>query len=306
MKITPGIQSGTQTRLSVVILLATIAAAGASMVSASGGIARQPSSGIDVRALFLKEAAAQGVRVRRSLPDGRIVVAVHGEELIVSLANLARNVERDRDPAAVRRFVSTIRSTQVSLPRWTESKRRIRYALEPADQQFGDSIRQRITGGIVRVLTYVDPSEKDIRWLTPHDIHRWGVSPDQASRAALTNMAELLSQTPLHVEPIQRHRLAMLQTRSVFKAALILSPNLKQKVQSTLGWPVRVVVPCRDFAYLFSTSDSELTTRIGEVVLKEYRNSGYPISPELLEVSDRGIRAIGTFAARRSGQVGHF
>jgi hypothetical protein len=282
------------------------AAAAASMVSASSGTPREPSSKIDVRALFLKEAAAQGVRVRRTLPDGRIVVVVHGEELIVSLANLARNVERDRDPTAVRRFVSTICSSRLSLPPWPVSKRRIRYALEPADQQFGDSIHQRITDRIVRVLTYVDPGEKDIRWLTPRDLHQWGVSADQANRTARTNMAELLSHTSLQVEPIQRHRLAMLQTRSVFKAALILSPNLKQMVQPTLGWPVRVVVPCRDFAYLFSASDRELAARIGEVVLKEYESSGYPISPELLEVSDRGIRAVGTFATRGSGQERQF
>jgi hypothetical protein len=36
---------------------------------------------------------------------------------------------------------------------------------------------------------------------------------------------------------------------------------------------------------------------MGSVVVNEYRNSGYPITTEVLRVSDAGIEAIGRYPA---------
>jgi len=61
-----------------------------------------------------------------------------------------------------------------------------------------------------------------------------------------------------------------------------------------LTWPVLVVIPCRDFIYVLE-QDQELINRIGRVVVEEFQNSGYPITTEVLRISDDGIEVIGRF-----------
>jgi hypothetical protein len=74
-----------------------------------------------------------------------------------------------------------------------------------------------------------------------------------------------------------------------------LSPAFRDLVSPTHGWPVYVVVPCRDFAYVIRNDNRDFLGRLGSVVIKEYRNSGHPITKDVLEVSNDGITAIGTY-----------
>ena len=88
----------------------------------------------------------------------------------------------------------------------------------------------------------------------------------------------------------------MLSTEETpFKASLILSPAFRELVSPTLGWPVYVVVPSRDFAFVIRREDRDFLDRLGHVVVREYDNSGYSITTDVLEVSDDGIKAIGSF-----------
>jgi hypothetical protein len=166
---------------------------------------------------------------------------------------------------------------------------------EAANHDFGDAIHEPVTDEIARVLVYVDPEESQIRWLTPADLQEWGIGMPEAKRAAAAGMSALLDQTQLKVMPMQSHSLGYMETGSPLKASLIFSPSFKAKVTPTLGWPVYAVVPARDFTYLIPKRDAELIEHIGSVVVEEYRKSGYPITTEVLEISDAGIKAIGKF-----------
>jgi hypothetical protein len=100
----------------------------------------------------------------------------------------------------------------------------------------------------------------------------------------------------LEVEVIDGNKLGMISTKeTAFKASLILSPAFRDLVSPTHSWPVYVVVPCRDFAYVIRNDNRDFLGRLGSVVLKEYRNSGHPITKDALEVSENGITAIGTY-----------
>ena len=82
------------------------------------------------------------------------------------------------------------------------------------------------------------------------------------------------------------------------KAALVFSNNLKEKISPILGWPVYCVLPVRDFCYLFSEVDMEaLVESLAATVVKEYNESGYEITTEIIKISDNGIEAIGKYAA---------
>jgi len=75
---------------------------------------------------------------------------------------------------------------------------------------------------------------------------------------------------------------------------VILAPSFREWVEPHLAWPVCVVVPCRDFIYVFK-EDQDLFGRLGGVVVREFKESGYPLTTEVLRISDEGIEAIGAY-----------
>jgi hypothetical protein len=247
----------------------------------------------EIRAAFLREAKDQGVRVTRVLPDGRVFVEREGTELSVSLENLVRDVRRDGDVAAIGRFVTTVKGSGLGLPNWQNSKSRLRVSVEPADHEFGGTLREMVTDDIVRVLVYVTPDESRITWIDEVQLQTWGVPATEAWAAAWMNMSALLASTPIQIEAIDDMQLGMFDSESVFKASLLLSPNLKEILAPKIGWPIYAVIPCRDFAYFFPSKD--LIPRVGKTVVEEYKSSGYPITPDVLLISDSGIKSIGTF-----------
>ena len=62
-------------------------------------------------------------------------------------------------------------------------------------------------------------------------------------------------------------------------------------------WPAAVlgVMPARDFLYLWNATEKGFVNRLGGVVVREFEASPYPISRDVFEVSDGGLRAIGEF-----------
>jgi hypothetical protein len=246
-----------------------------------------------VRQAFLREATGQGLRVVRLLPDGRIVLVRDGTELTISLENLTRNVARDGNMTSIRRFVATIKSSTEKLPAWSIARTNVKFSAEPADHDFGTTLHRPVSDTVHRVLVYSGPDETRIRWIDSAQVAEWGVTPEEAWQVADRNMSELLVQTPISVEPIDAMKLGMFSSASVFKAAMVLSPNAKQVLGARVGWPLYVVMPCRDFVYFFPAK--ELIPRVGRTVVSEYKSSGYPITHDVLLLSDSGIKAVGTF-----------
>jgi hypothetical protein len=143
------------------------------------------------------------------------------------------------------------------------------------------------------VLT--DSSEGRITWLTPSTLAKWGTTREEIETAASENMDRLLAGKRLEVHEIDGMKVGMVPLDSVFKASEIFAPGFKTFVASDLEWPVLAVLPCRSFIYVFSEKDKALLNRMGAVAQREYRESGYPITMEVLRISDEGIEAVGTF-----------
>jgi hypothetical protein len=189
------------------------------------------------------------------------------------------------------------------LPLWPEARGGIISLAEALHEGMEHVIADRVSQELYRVLTYVSADFARVEWLTESKLAAWRVRAEDVLAAAEENMMRLLAESQLTVQEAQGVRLGYFETEMPLKASLLLAPNFKEVVAEEIGWPILAVAPCRDFLYVWPASGTELIGRMGTVVLKEYERSGYPLTTEVLRVSDEGIEAVGRFEAK--GDHGH-
>ena len=230
---------------------------------------------------------------------GLYEVQIHDQTLTVSLENIRRNYDRDSDADAIVRFVDQVNEDFfVETPPWDDVRPYVRYSLEPSDYEtgFDDVLFNAISDELNQVFVYTPIDGSRIAWINESMLDDWGVTREQVVQQAEENMAAIVADTKLEIGEIDSDKLGLISTEETpFKASLILSPAFRNLVSPTHGWPVYVVVPCRDFAYVIRDDNRELLGRLGRVVIDEYRKSGHPITKDVLQVSDDGIKAIGTY-----------
>ena len=77
-------------------------------------------------------------------------------------------------------------------------------------------------------------------------------------------------------------------------AALLFAPGLRERFEPFFGPEQLVIVPRRSMLFVFP----KLASRFEEFatdVLMAYNNAAYPVSREVFEVNDNGLRAVGIF-----------
>lgn len=244
----------------------------------------------------LFEAELNKRKVKYSGPDseGLYKVDVEGNEITVNLENISKNYKRDNDSEIVINFINkTLKVFET--PSWNEAKSLVFFSAEPSDYKFGDTIHYKLSDDVSKVLVLTDLNEGKITWISSKMIKDWNVSKEEVERNANKNMSALLSGKRPEVKEVNGQKLGMIPIHSVFKASTIFSPNFKEFVSVEIGWPVFAVIPCRDFIYVLPEKDKALLNRMGGVVQKEYRSSGYPITTEIFKISDNGIETIGKY-----------
>lgn len=246
------------------------------------------------RKIFETELEKRGVAFKPGAEDGVYRLRIGGTDLIVNTENISRNYRRDGDARQVVHFVDQVVAASHQPP-WVEAKSLVFFSAEPSDGEFGDAIRSKLTDTVDRVLVVTNFGESKVSWVTPAMLEKWRVSREDVENAASGNMAKLLTGKSLEIRNVDNGKLGMVPVDSVFKASVIFAPTFKAFVSKDLGWPVLAVLPARDFIYVLAEKDKDLLGRMGRVVVREYGNSGYPITTEVLRISDDDIAAIGNF-----------
>jgi hypothetical protein len=250
--------------------------------------------GLDVPKLFELELAQRGVGFTRRV-DGTYLVIANAAEFSISLHNLQRNVERDGTAQSVVHFVDHVLiGAPRTAPAWQDVSQFLLFSAESTDQDLSTAIANPISKQVAQVLTFTDAQQSGVTRVTAAMCADWQVSTEQALAAAARNQNELLRGIQMELSEVAGEQLGMVPIDSPYKASVIFAPAFKQFV-ATLGWPVNVVIPCRDFIYVVAEG-SALLGRLGSTVVHEYRSSGYAISTEVLHVGDDGVRALGCFA----------
>ena len=251
--------------------------------------------------LFQVELAQRGLQYTIN-KDGLYEIAIGDVNATVNLENVRRNYERDRDHETVTRFAQQLNDDFFgAIPSWADVQPFIRFSLEPSDYQsgFADTLHQIVNPELVKVFVYVPPDGSRISWITKSMVADWKVENETVVSLANKNMGLIASETQLESQEIDGVPLGMLNTQEThFKASLILTSKFRDLVSPTHGWPVYVVVPARDFVYVVPKEHGDFLGRLGSVVLREYNESGYPVSQEVFEVGSDGMKAIASFAPK--------
>jgi hypothetical protein len=234
--------------------------------------------------------------------EGLYSIQIGEVEVTVNLENVRRDYARDGDVDAIAQFAEQLDQEFFGdTPDWPAVKPFVRYSIEPSDYEngFGETLHEVVSDELVKVFVFVAPDGSRISWVTDSMLVEWQVARGDVVAQAHANMDQLVAETTLEVEEIDGVKLGMLSTQETpFKASLILSKRFCDLVSPTHGWPVYVVIPARDFAYVLSRDDRDFLGRLGGVVVREYNESGHPITQDVLEVGDDVITAIGSFAPR--------
>lgn len=250
---------------------------------------------IEFDVLFEEELKARRIPFERST-GGMYVVVVDGREHILNTQNVRAEVERDKDTSGIGRFLDNVANAKVSLPEWEHAKVHLFPMIESIDVELGDqTVSRDLTDRTKVVLAFHEPGSGFLRFVTEADLATWGKNVDEAWRVAGSSFAGLVARTKIEVLKAGELSLGTVNVQAPYKASVILSPALKQQVPVEMGWPVLAVAPARDFVYLIRKDDEGSLGRIGAVIVREFRQSGYPVSTEVWELSDDGAKVIGEF-----------
>ena len=236
-----------------------------------------------------------------SIDETELIFISKGEiTLKVSLDNVRRDYARDNDKTIISDFAKTSTKYDLEMPdNWIEAKEGIYVSLYPNDYEFGEVINHKLTDQVNKI--YVYRKNDMLTWISNQDIEKWNVSPSTLNEQAEKNGDKILAESKIEYDIIENRKLGRLETAYFnLKSALLLTPSIKEKLESDFGFPFFAVIPVRDFCYIFSEEDFEFFSQsIGQVVMEEYEQSGYPLTTELLKFTENGIEIVGIFGEKK-------
>jgi hypothetical protein len=245
---------------------------------------------------FKSQVENQGMKIDSIDEDGLIHISQGELTLNVSLDNVRKNYERDNDLTHISDLVETLVSYTIQLPdNWHDAKNSIYISLFPNDFDFNEFLHKDISDEFSKV--YIHSGENKLTWITADDLEKWGIQEKGLEAQANINADKLLAKAVLQIENVEGHKLGLIETEhTTLKGALLFAPSMKEKAANDFGFPFYAVIPVRDFCYIFSENDFDyFAQRIGKVVVDEYKQSGYPITTEILKFTNTGVEAVGKY-----------
>lgn len=255
----------------------------------------------EARELFEAALRKRGITV--VVVDGGYEIHHDGGVLIANIDNVTRQYAQTGDVGLFDSFVSQIVGDEAGAsgvatiedPTWDEVRHRVYWSLLPRDVEIDDTLAATVSRELRKVLVWTDPNEQHYTFIKPALLETWGVTAEQVVERAETNQAVLLEGKTMEISEVDGAKIGMIPVATGLKASAILASNFRTFVGDAIAWPVYVVVPCRDFALIFSQQDQALLDRIGGVTLREYAEGAYPLSTEVFAIDDNGIKAVGRF-----------
>lgn len=254
-----------------------------------------------VAALFEAELQRLGIFYSKNADATYHLVFNEKVKATILLDDLVHEWKRNPDPELVASFVRNIvGGATLTRLTWEDAQKRLRFTLKPRSElndphweelgPFGYSLTTDL--GLLYFCEL--PEIESRRWVTPDDFDDWQVSAEEMVMKASANMGELMGEARIEFVPIAGRRFAYLSVEEwTLKASLCMTSVFRRRIREEFAWPVRVVVPAIDYILIVPAEDEELLARIAQGAVNEYHDADYPLSLEILELSDKGIAVVG-------------
>jgi hypothetical protein len=238
-----------------------------------------------------------GLSIDKIDEDELIHISQGSIELKISLDNVRKSYEQEGTFDHLDNLIDSIQDHLIEepIPGWNEASNKVYFSLFPSDYDFGDFLNEKVTNDFHKYYVY---NNKDrYIWINYTQLKEWEIDEQVFKQQVEMNMNTLLSESSIEILETENHeKLAYFESPIAWlKSALLFSKNLKEKASPTLGWPIYCVLPVRDFCFMFSETDKNLVNLLDQTVLDEYRDSPYPITTEVLRISDEGIETMGKY-----------
>ncbi len=246
------------------------------------------------------ELDKKGLKIDSVDNVGLIYVTVHDINLKVSLDNLRKSYAVSKEDKEIVEFANAIVTSVDEIGPWKECKDHVYTSYFPSDFEFKDLIHKKISDEFHQI--FILEMNGKIRWLQTDQLKKWGIDTVELEKQADMNGNELLIKAKIEFDTIEGKKIGYFSIgdgNDILKGSMLFASGFKEKVKAQFGFPVYAVFPVRDFMIFFSEKDYDFfSSRIGSTVVKEYNKSAYPITPELLKCSDKGVEAVGKYPVK--------
>jgi uncharacterized protein YtpQ (UPF0354 family) len=222
---------------------------------------------------------------------------IRGRNRVVFLSNLYREVRAapDRRAQIIRHFVKSLgrsMDTPMGDETWEDARGRLLPILKPrsyldTNSASRHSLVNEWLGNVV--ICYALRSKDIFRFVTTMDADRWQLDAQAIHQVAIDNLSRL--SWPTRMEGARHRdggRVVLVLTSDGLASSRLLHPELHRLFSGPLGSPFRAGIPDRDTLVLYTDRrPSRLQTE--RQLRKDYRTSGYPITPRPFLVTHDGI-----------------
>ena len=137
-------------------------------------------------------------------------------------------------------------------------------------------------------------SDGDLHYFSKKDWDAAGLTWDLFRARAARNATEKKISGQLIRDHNKVVQYAAFSSDDPLTATMVLAPGFLKKTQDIFGATIRVAIPNRFTVYVFPGLGADYKD-YSPLIMRAYHASAYPVSLEVFEVSQAGIRAIGTF-----------
>ncbi|TKD61817.1 hypothetical protein [Flavobacterium sp. ASW18X] len=244
---------------------------------------------------FQEEIEKYGLEIARIDDDGFIYIPKDSSEYKIHLENSIRDYESNGDFYTVDTIINGLINGQEEIPTWDKAKNHIYQSLVPNDCfKKADIFHQGFDQNLSKIFVYY--KTELVHWITKWHVDKLKFNATEIINQSKINLNNELDQADIEIQDIHGHTLIFFDTDFYLKSELLLSTELKKKVEDIIGWPIYCVFPVRDFIYMFAETDYEFfAARLGHIVIDEYENTKSPITKGIYKISDMGFEMNGTY-----------
>jgi uncharacterized protein YtpQ (UPF0354 family) len=223
---------------------------------------------------------------------------IRGQNRVVFLSNLHREVRAaapGRRDEIIQHFVQSLAQSmdlKLGYETWEDAKDRLLPLLKPRSYFESTSANRNslVTEWIADVMICYALKSNDIfRFVTTADAERWEKDAQTLHTLAVANLCRI--PWPNRLEGARQPdggRLIIIATGDGMSSSRLLHPDLHRLCSGPLGSPFRAGIPDRDTLIVYSDR-RKLRLRTERQLRKDYRTSGYPITPQPFLVTPDGI-----------------